>query len=176
MAKSKPTRGRRSKKDTVGDEVLTVDQLAKLSLEVLRLKCQDLGVLTTGKRIDLAERIHDKHHPTTIDPPPSIDIGDDDLPLSNLAASTSAESTIAYDGVESRTLTSLRPLTPLTRFLVAKTVRKRRPNAGHARTRMTGSLPKHPTRRRKRTLPRTLPMPTRRACTRPKTSRNGFRT
>ena len=68
------------------DRNLTLKELTRLPLEVLRLKCQDLKLLRVGKRAQLAERIYEHHHPTVIEPPPHVDLGDD------------SEPTVEYDG------------------------------------------------------------------------------
>ena len=60
------------------DAELSLEELKALPLETLRLKCQHLRRLTTGNRKALAERVYGHYHPIRIDPPPHIDIGDDD--------------------------------------------------------------------------------------------------
>ena len=54
------------------------------------MKCQDLKLLTTGKRSQLEERISKQYHLTALNPPPDVPIGDDDIGQSN--------ETVAYDG------------------------------------------------------------------------------
>ena len=93
QTKATGTRGRPSKRGANDDINLTVDQMSKMSLEVLRLKCQDLKLLTTGKRNQLAERIYEHYHPTAIDPPPEVPLGDDEVQES--------EETVAYNMTQS---------------------------------------------------------------------------
>ena len=67
------------------DADLSVEELKKLPIQVLRLMCRDLKVLQSGKKKDLAERVYDKYHPQTLNPPPHVELGDeeDTLPYDN---------------------------------------------------------------------------------------------
>ena len=74
------TRGRSSAEDNT-DKTLTSEELqAKYNKEVLRLKCSDLKLATTGSKKDLADRLHDEYNPIVIAPPPDIEIGDEEAP------------------------------------------------------------------------------------------------
>ena len=97
------TRGSASTSGTDDYSNLSVKQLAALPREVLRLKCLDLKLLVTGKPRQLAERIYEEYHPTQVDPPPDVDIGDDDLPLADLQQNTNDTiKTIPYVGSQTR--------------------------------------------------------------------------
>ena len=67
-----------------------------MTTEVLRLKCQDLNLITTGKNAELAQRLFDKYHPIVPNPPILVDIGDEEDQL------TGTDDTIRYgdDGAE----------------------------------------------------------------------------
>ena len=59
---------RRNTQVSKNDVDLTLAEWKKLSTEVLRLKCQDLNLITTGKNAELAQRLYDKHHPVVPTP------------------------------------------------------------------------------------------------------------
>ena len=104
-AKKSTTRGSASASgtDNVNDADLSFAQLADLPREVLRLKCLDLKLLTTGKPKQLAARIFEEYHPTQVDPPPDVFIGDDDAPLADLQQNTNdTDKTISYVGSQTR--------------------------------------------------------------------------
>ena len=81
------TRGRSSKHDdeTRIDKELTSEQLQeRYNKEVLRLKCSGFRLLTTGSKKQLAHRLYAEYHPTIPDPPPPIDIGDEEAPIQSV--------------------------------------------------------------------------------------------
>ena len=69
---------RRNPQPTKNDADLTLAEWKKVTTEVLRLKCQDLNLITTGKNPELAQRLFDKYHPIVPNPPILVDIGDEE--------------------------------------------------------------------------------------------------
>ena len=80
MPKAKQTRGSRSARNQPeeNDADLTKVQWKKFPTEVLRLKCQNLNLLRTGRRPELIDRLFDKYHPLVPNSPPRIDLGDEE--------------------------------------------------------------------------------------------------
>ena len=96
-SKAYPNRGRPSNQSTNNDdEELTITDLRKMSVEALRQKCQKFQLLTTGKKDALVDRLHEHYHPTVIDPPPDIQIGDEAALPDEEAANQESVDTVAY--------------------------------------------------------------------------------
>ena len=88
---------RKGKSKQKEDFELTVAEWKKLSTEVLRLKCQDLNLITTGRSADLAQRLYDRFHPVELNPPVDIDLGDEEA---NQTENTISDDTLPYDDDE----------------------------------------------------------------------------
>jgi hypothetical protein len=79
------TKTRNSKRSNVNkpEKDLTENEWSKMSLEVLRLKCQAYNLVTTGRKPDLAHRLHLHFHADEVDevlhrPPDDVFVENDD--------------------------------------------------------------------------------------------------